>query len=276
MGTDDAEPKAGDVHDAVAAVVADGLPIRLADPIGPLLKLQGVIARSVKPDDSLSRLDALNKLLKQLIRKWPKEKERQALSALLGIEKGYAGRTLTDRRERAAQQLSYDPTHFRRRIEPKLLEDLSAVVWQDHLRYTPRTKYAPPITEASGDTPVLGPGDYNEQEELVSRIWSEVYALRAEIIAGGRIKRDQSTHEQLPEARAKILWRTAKLLKYIEDYLQRYGDRIIQGETEWQVEGLIRLAGWKGDISESDRNRMRLVLVEYGGDSWAPFLPQDA
>jgi len=234
-----------------------------------------VIARSVKPDDSLSRVDALNKLLKQLIRRWPKTAERQALAALFGIEKGYAGRTLTDRRGRAAQHLSYEVTHFRKNIEPKLVVELSAAILQDHLLYTPRTQYAPPIIEASGDTPVLGPADYNEQEELASRIWSEVYALRAEIIAGGRIKKDQMLHDQLPEVKAKIRWHTARLLTYIEQYLQRYGDRIIQGDTEWQVEGLIRLAGWRGGIPEPESRRLRLLLATRGIDNWEPFARDD-
>jgi hypothetical protein len=273
VGTDDEEPTTENVHEAVIGLVADGLPARITDPIDPLLELRGVIARSVNPDDSLSRLDALNKLFKQLIRKWPKEKERQALAALFGIEKGYAGRTLTDRRQRAATHLGYESTHFRKRIEGPLVAEFSAVVWQDNLRYTPRTKHAPPIIEASGDTPALGPADYNEQEELVSRIWSEVYGLRAEIIAGGRIKKDQALHEQLPEAKAKILWRTARLLTYIEEYLQRYGDRIIQGETEWQIEGLIRLAGWRGGIAALEARRLRMAISTQGEEDWRTFLP---
>lgn len=74
------------------------------------------------------------------------------------------------------------------------------MLYQDHVRYSPHTKYAPPPFEVSGDTPVLGPGDYTEREELVSRIWSEVYALRAEIIAGQRHKVAAELQE-LEEAR---------------------------------------------------------------------------
>jgi hypothetical protein len=274
VGIDDEEPEAGSIHESTMKLLGSGLPARLTDPIGPLLELRGVIARSVEPEDSLSRLDALNKLLKQLIRKWPIDKERQALGALLGIEKGYAGTTLTDRRQRAATHLGYEATHFRKRIEPKLVAEFSAALWQDHLRYTPRTKHAPPIINESGDTPVLGPGDYNEQEELVSRIWSEVYALRAEIIAGGRIKKDQSRHDELPIAQAKILWRTARLLSYIERYLENYGERILQGDTEWRVEGLIRLAGWRGGVRDEESMRLRLIIAKSGIDDLRSFIDE--
>jgi hypothetical protein len=271
VGIDQPELKAEAVHEALRAQIGDGLPARLTDPVGPLLDMRGTIARSVKPEDSLSRVDALNQLLKQLIRKWPKENERAALGALYGIEKGYTGRTLTERRDRAAQHLGYETTHFRKNIEPRLIADFAVAVWQDHLRYTPRTKHAPAAVEASGDSPVLGPGDYNDQEELVSRIWSEVYGLRAEIIAGQRTKKVQSRHDQLPETKAKILWRTARLLAYIHEYLERYGERIIQGETEWQVEGLIRLAGWRNGVTDDEGRRLRLILAASGFDDWTAF-----
>lgn len=271
MVTDDYKLTADDVARSMGQLLANGLPATLTDSVGPLLAMRGVTARSVKPDDDLSRLDALNKLLKQLIRKWPQVKQRQALAAWYGIEKGYSGRTLTDRRERAGQHLGYEVTHLRKVIEPKLIAEFAAVVWQDNLRYTPRTKHAPPLIEATGDTPELGPGDYNDQEELVSRIWSEVYGLRAEIIAGGKIKKDQVLHDRLPEVRAQIRWRTARLLGCIQEYLQQYGERIIQGETEWQVEGLIRLAGWRGGIPDEEARRLRLILSSHGADDWRAF-----
>lgn len=260
------------VSGAVRNLLSQGLPARLHDGPGALLELRGVIARAVTPMEPVSRLDALNGLLKRLIRRWPRPIEGKALAALFGLEKGYGGRTLTDRRGRAAEHLGYAATHFRKEVEPRLVADLAEALWQDHLRYTPRTRYAPPPIAANGDTPVLDAGDYTEQEELVSRIWSEVHGLRAEIIAGGRIKRDQGRHDELPDARGKILWRTARLLSYIEEYLQGYGENILQGETEWNVEGLVRLAGWRGGIASDVSRRMRLTLSEAGEEDYGRFL----
>ena len=270
----DEESNADAVDQAVKGLLKHGLPARLRDQIDPLLGLSGVIARAVKPEDSLSRLDAMNKLLKQTIRRWPREKERAALNVLFGLEKGYAGSNLTARRERAAGHVDYGPTHFRKAIEPKLISDFSGALWQDHLRYSPRTKYAPPPTEISGDSPSLGPGDYSEQEELVSRLWSEVYALRAEIIAGGRLKRDQSASAELANTQGSLRWRTARLLTYLEMYLQQYGDRIVQGDTRWNAEGLIRLAGWRRGISDDEAKRLRLALARVGIDDRVGFLEE--
>jgi len=270
----DKEPEGDALAGAVRGLLKHGLPARLRDSIGPLLEMRGVIARSVKPEDSMSRLDALNKLLKQTIRRWPREKERAALNVLFGLEKGYASSNLTARRERAAGHTGYGPTHFRKVIEPKLISDFSAALWQDHLRYSPRTKYAPPPTEISGDSPSVGPGDLTEQEELVSRIWSEVYGLRAEIIAAGRFKRDQSASVELLEAQGSLLWRTGRLVTYLEAYLQEYGDRILQGETRWSAEGLIRVAGWRGGISDEETSRLRLAIARVGPNDRVGFLKE--
>ena len=103
-----------------------------------------------------------------------------------------------------------------------------------------------------------------------------MYGFRAEIIAGGRIKKDQAIDDQLPEAQAKIRWRTARLLIYINDYLQEYGERIVQGGTEWQVEGLIRLAGWRGGVPDSESQRLRLILASQGDEDRRQFLHLDA
>lgn len=43
-----------------------------------------------------------------------------------------------------------------------------------------------------------------------------------------------------------MLWRTARLLTLIQTYLERFAERIMQGDTEFRVEGLIRLAGRRG------------------------------
>jgi len=247
------------LRQALATIVKAGLPVRAQDVQAPLLQHRGVIARAVVPDDFFSLLDACNDVLKRLLRRWHREAERAALLALFGIEKGYRGVTLGKRRERAAEHLSYDATHFRKEVEGKLVTAVAQAFYQDHLKYSPRTRYAPPVIEASGDTPTIGPGDYNEQEELVSRIWSEVYGLRAEILLAGRLKKDPDAEVPLEEARQQVLLRTGRLLNLIERYKQTYGDRILAGGTEWNVEGLIRLAGWRGGVPAQIANSLRLT-----------------
>jgi hypothetical protein len=64
----------------------------------------------------------------------------------------------------------------------------------------------------------------------------------------------------------------ARLLTRIHDYLERYGDRILHGDAEFRVEGLIRLAGWSYELSPTEATRLRYVLARSGDESRASFL----
>lgn len=50
----------------------------------------------------------------------------------------------------------------------------------------------------------------------------------------------------------------------IHQYPERYGDRIVHGEAEYNVEGLIRLAGWNYDFTTEGGKRLRYVLAKSG------------
>lgn len=95
-----------------ALETALGLPVRPDAASDVLLAHRGVLARAVKADNLYSLLDSLNDLLKRLMRRWPHDKERPAMTALYGLEKGLQGAILTDRRDRAAKHLAYDATTF--------------------------------------------------------------------------------------------------------------------------------------------------------------------
>lgn len=74
-------------------------------------------------------------------------------------------------RSAASGLLGYDPDHFRKQIEPKLIAELAVTVHRDLLRYKSRAKRAPASLEPTGDTPSLNEAHFTHQEELVSRIW---------------------------------------------------------------------------------------------------------
>jgi len=68
------------------------------------------------------------------------------------------------------------------------------------------------------------------------------------------------------------LWRTARLLNYVEQYLQNYGDRVLHGETEWDAEGIIRIAGWRGGIARDKARLLRLAVGSDGPDDYVGFV----
>ena len=98
----------------------------------------------------------------------------------------------------------------------------------------------------------------------MSRIWALVYELRAELIRKARLETDDPTSVEVEEAADTTLWIVARLLTRIHEYLERYGDRILHGEAEYRVEGLIGLAGWSHDLPPDDAARLRYVLAKSG------------
>ena len=199
---------AGDVADSktvgmaelraeLARIYRDGLPAT-QDSAGDVLpNLRCVIARSIEPGSRLSRLATLNQLLEELLGGLDpaalkltgdlRGDSREATRILFALESRYRGMTLTRRREQAAQVMGYEPHHFRKRIEPKLLAHVTDVLYAVNLKYRSRARIGPP-SEISGDTPKLGPEDYTAHEEALSRLWSLVYRYRAELIAMGRAR----------------------------------------------------------------------------------------
>lgn len=273
---DVAPPPLEELTEALSRVLRKGLPVTpdAAPPV--LLQLRGVRARAIDADSFLSRVKALDVLLGTLLLGLGDAEESQALQILFAARPETRGTTLTERRRLASGvgEWEYNLDHFRKHIEPRLLRALAWFLHEDSQTYTPRTQFAPAKTEISGDTPSLAPADVNEQEELVSRIWALVYELRAELIRKARLEAETDPGRQadLEDAAGTSLWLVARLLTRIHDYLDRYGERILHGDAEFNAEGLIRLAGWSYELSQEEATRLRYALAKSGGAERDKFL----
>lgn len=245
-------------------VLTSGLPITPALEIPALLGLRGVWARAVDPSNPLARVDAADRLVRAQLKKVALQRIRQpeqmpqAAQRLFGTA-GSRGKDITDRRIDAARVLGYDVDHFRVRIVPKIVAQLAWQLYQDSLQYVPRGKNPP--AEASGDTPVISEEDIANPERaqheiLLSRIWSEVYGLRAELIER-EAHRGAAEDARFKEAAEAAELHLGTLLNYLDDYLTRYGDKILHGEAEFKAEALIRLAGWRGELTEKQARELR-------------------
>lgn len=260
---------------ALRRSLKSGLPVTPANAEPDLLRLAGVRARAIDPEDEKARVEALDKLFRRLLKRLPGEpKRRAAAEALFGVRG--TGQTLTARRGAAAALLDFDPDHFRKRIEPRILADLAWLLEKDALQYRPRGRKQPPA-EASGDTPVIDPDDLSdperaEHEVLLSRLWSDVYGLRAELIERERWRGVEGEQVRFEEAAGGALWYLARLLTNLDRYLERYGTAILHGEAEFNAEGLIRLAGWTGELTEAQSRELRYHLKRVGEWDRAGFI----
>jgi hypothetical protein len=269
-------PQLEELTAALRQVIRHGLPVKPDKAPQPLLELRGVHARAIDPSSYLSLVKTLNELLRRLLIDLGEGEEARALQILFAVHAEDRGTTLTTRRSRAASVLGYNATHFRKNVEPRLLRDLAWFLHEDSQTYTPRSRKAPPKIEISGDTPALTPADINEHEELVSRIWALVYELRAELIRKARLEAegDPAKDVKIEEVSATSLWLVARLLTRVHEYLDRYGERILHGEAEFNAEGLIRLAGWSYELSPEEAVRLRYLLAKTGEGDRDGFLSE--
>jgi len=231
---------------ALQGVLKFGLPLSERTAGDLLPNLRSVVARSIHPDDLLSRVDALNHLLVRLIADLPDDELGPAAPILFAIAPGTRGTTLTKRREECAALLHNDSDHFRKRVEPKIVELVAVAMHRDLLHYKSRVRRAPEAERSTGDTPVLTVDDLTDQEELVSRIWQHVYGLRAELIAVGRLSGGDEGVRQVEDHRQAANRQHGELRRLIDVYVATYGERYIRhGDAEYDAEGIIRLAGWR-------------------------------
>jgi hypothetical protein len=188
---------------------------------------------------------------------------------MFGLAVGTRKMVWTVRRDTAAREVGYNEDHFRQDVVGRILLQLARQLYQDHQRYYHRPDRNAPFQEAFDDAPTLTDRDVASREdarrsELASRIWEHVYGLRAELIAVTRLKswpEEENPLEKLDAARGGVLWHTANLVALIRRFVDDYGEQIVQGDVRYNVESLVRLAGWRGELPAEQATRMRLALA---------------
>jgi len=252
----DVPPDVDELAAALRPIMTKGLPVRpdVDDP--RLLGLRGVVARSIDPRDRLSRVKGLDELLRKLLVYYPSDSRGEIARVLFGLAPGTRGTTLTKRRERVHEETGYSVHHLKTEIEAEVRRTLAWELHRDSQNYTPRSTGVPPSPAISGDTPAITVGDVSardvsEHEEALSRLWSAVYELRADILLVERLK-GWSHDETEPDTSATVEAdavaqrdRSVQQVKVlVQAYLDRHGERIAHGEAEYSVSGLLRLSGW--------------------------------
>lgn len=269
--------KPEDLREELKKLLRAGFPLTDSS-VGDLLTEQRVvIAHAQHPDERASRIAALDRVLRQLLAGFGRSPRGQAARVLFGAARGTRGTTLTFRRLEAAGVLERHEDHLRKHLEPKILDDLAFAFHQENLRYMPASPKARPEIAAHEDTPVLTDDSFTEQEELLCKVWSAVYGYRSEVIAIQRRLNEAHAEDRDPDGDLQDhintgTWQLARLLTSASDYLDRYGDEILHGETAYNIEGLVALAGWHGGVSGEEAKRVRFAAAKGGVDDQRSFL----
>jgi hypothetical protein len=229
-----------------------------------LLNLPGVRARATTADRE-SLATSFNTLMDNLLHHRLDPATASAARMLFGTTSATAGKNLTTRRAGAALSLSRDPDHFRKNLEPRILTELAAALVADSDRMRTTRAIAPPLLPAIQPPPEM-PQDMwaweaAEHQEHLARLWSGVYALRAELLACHRLASFDPFGQELVAAAGAALWRYGQLHVAVRAYRRAYGARLLHGDAA--PDSLIGLAGWSPPLTPDEVD----VVCHHGPDT---------
>jgi hypothetical protein len=147
-------------------VLRTGLPVRVPKTRSVIFELHCVTAHAIS-NDLLDRATALDGLIRRILgHRLGYGPDGATALVLFGLAKGTTGMTLTRRRERCAELRHVHLDHWRKHLEPKLLE---AVAYELHLldrHYEPRLPEAVPNRPGLGDPDMTMDGLFRAELEV--------------------------------------------------------------------------------------------------------------
>lgn len=271
-------PQLDDLVGALNQVLRRGLPVTPTAVDSVLLELRGISARAVDPADAGSRTAALDGVLRGLLARFCDVRYATAARALFGLAPAEPGQNLTTRRCVAAAVAGHEVHHFRKRVEPRLVEQLASALLADADRFTHVQLVAPRLAPA-GERQVVTADPFawevTEQEEVLARVWSAIYVLRAELLAVERLVSLDIDNQQIIAHAVTAAWRWALASTAVHTYATAFttttGSSGSEDEhRERTAAELIALAGWTPQLTTAQQERLRAAAA--GDASRAEFI----
>lgn len=232
-----------------------GLPVIPSSASTVLLDLRGVVARAVDPADVTSRATALDGTLRGLLARFPDDRYASAARALFGLPPAAPGQNLTVRRAAAAAEAGHEVHHFRKRVEPKLIEKVTWELLADADRFTRSPLIAPRLAPAPARQPVQPDPfawEVTEHEEHLCRLWSAIYAARAELLTVERLISLHADRTDILRTAVTAAWRWASARAEAISYTTGFAPP----QLEASVSELVAVAGWAPPLTEAQASRL--------------------
>jgi hypothetical protein len=179
---------------------------------------------------------------------------------LFGLPPAEAGQNLTVRRSLAATQAGHEVHHFRKRIEPRLIDQLAWELLADADRFTRSPAIAPRLAAFTGRQPVTADPfawEVTEQEEQLCRTWAAIYALRADLLGLERQISLRSDRTDLGFRAVTAAWRWASARTEALTYAAATG----ADDPEVIADDLVVLAGWTPPLTRPQADQLTQAAV---------------
>ena len=222
-------------------LVRKGLPATRHNAGEVLPYLRNVAARAAEPTLDRSCIAAITPMMEDVVAEMQGERYGRAAEILFGVDQASRGLTLTVRRERAAEALGYDVHHFRKRVEPKVIDAVAEAVFDDLGRYARRRPMRMDAFQAFRPKVIVDRLELDEESEVLSMIWQQVYALRVLRIREHRLKGQEARKAAIEGDQVELV-----LDELCERYASEYGSSYLNdGELRYALDGLSSLIVWR-------------------------------
>ncbi|WP_158299639.1 hypothetical protein [Glycomyces paridis] len=234
-----------DVGAALRVVLRHGLPLTVDLSPPALLELRGVVGRAADPIDPASRTEAADGLLRSLFARYPDPRLASGIRVLFGLDTG-AGLNLMKRRALAATAVAYEADHFRKRIEPEMVDHLAAELLADADRFRNTRLIAPRLTASTARQSI--PADpfaweVTAQEESTALVWADLYSLRAALLHVERLLSLDANPEEIVDALRSAAWKWGRARSVALAHADTFPGDV-------SADALMSLAGWCPPISQ--------------------------
>lgn len=175
-----------------------------------------------------------------------------AARALFGLPPAQPGQNLTARRELAATAAGHEVHHFRKRVEPKLIEKVAWELLADADRFTDLPMIAPRLAPVTSRQLVLADPfawAIAEHEEHLSRLWSAIYAARAELLTVERLISLDINRLDVITTAVTAAWRWSAARAEAISYTTAFTP-----EPQASVDELVALAGWTPNLTPAQES----------------------
>jgi len=235
-----------------------------------LLGLALVAAKSAS-DEPADRAVAASSLIGEAAVRVDGVKDAAA-ATLLGVAQGSRGAPPKERRRRAAELLNVKPDHFRKEREDPLIEALAEELYALDSAYRLRHRHRMEAERLPEDSALRV--DWLAQHRSYRRIWTPVYAMRADLLVLlGYLRDGHDDQADIADRLCNVTWRYAQFLREIERFIEREGGLWLLADAESEVaaaDAIYRIQVLT-PLGEADNSWLRLLLMQSEGDELDPF-----
>lgn len=263
-------PTTDQLADELAVIVGEGFAPAQVERLPGLVGLS-YVQHKAGTTDPVACLVVLPDVLTEAVRRLGQSQSAEIATFLLGLGK-WRGRLAKERRHEAGRRLGVTADSFRRRHERRYLEESAAAVYA--IEHVHRLRQA--HRELGKREPVESGLAINwlARHETYGRIWTAVWALRADLITYLSRHREHPDDPAVGKDLRSSLWWFARFLCEMDRFVKDYGGLWLLADLDAETEAAdaTYLISFHTPFSQADDSWLRATLRAAPNEELDPFV----